>query len=171
MALLAIDPGDTGWLSVLGTEGVWQVIPMPSKVVNFTTASKKNRKRSAVDFNYTVAASYVADFKRWCRRTRRRPIVVYESSNPRPFQSVNSTRTQIVGIEMWPILAEAYRVECFAVDSGQWKRPMRLSSDKQKSLTQCQELCPELVVENRDGMAESVLLGYYFLRDRKEDYG
>lgn len=155
-----VDPGLTGAIAVLVDGVLRDVADMPA--VAGTAASSKNRVQPA------LLADTVRDWLlRWPAQEHRCTAII-EQVNAMPKQGVSSVFSLGHSLGTAEAVFSTLGVRVEWVTPAQWKREMKLSSDKAASRAEASRLYPADSARWKrvkdDGRAEAVLLAHWFAR-------
>jgi crossover junction endodeoxyribonuclease RuvC len=154
---IGIDPGLSGAVAVLSTEGTLEALAdTPTLTLKVQRGTKQVYDVAGM---IDILQPYVG----------RRVHVVIEESQAMPGQGTRSMFTIGYGYGIWLGLLTSMQFPYTAVRPATWKRAMTLGKDKEASRLRAQQLYPgaDLRLKKHHGRAEALLLASYGLRLRQ----
>jgi len=155
MLTLGVDPGLTGALALLDSDG------MPEFVADLPVI--RDRSLAWIDGGALQSMLLEVLHGRPCR-------AVVERVSAMPRQGVASVFTFGVGLGSILGTLQTLRLPLEFVTPATWKRALGLSSDKRESLDKARLLfpCAELHLAKHDGRAEALLLAHFAQTRRRK---
>ena len=148
MLTLGIDPGITGALALLESDG------QPELVADLPVI--RDGRLAWIDGSQLQSTLLNAIRGRSCR-------AIVERVSAMPRQGIASAFAFGVGFGSVLAVLQALHLPLELVTAAQWKRALGLSSDKRASLDKARLLFPtaDLALAKHDGRAEALLLAYW----------
>lgn len=148
MLIVGIDPGFSG---------AWGMIDHHGK---YWSCGDMHNNKSVIDTRAVYAEMLQARDGQDCE-------VVIESVHAMPGQGVSSTFKFGMAFGAALALAERLGTTVHLVSPRQWKKSLKLDSDKDKSLLLARELWPNAPLKRKkdNGRAEALLMAYWWLKE------
>jgi hypothetical protein len=155
MHFIGIDPGFTGALAVIDNQG--EVVKLADTPTLTITAGRG--KKTVYDI------PGMAEILRQYRMINTRAGI--EEAQAMPGQGVTSTFSTGLGLGVWLGILVAMDFPLTRVRPAEWKKSMKLGSDKEQSRLRAQELFPkaDLRLKKYHGRAEALLLAEWLRRE------
>ena len=156
MHIIGIDPGITGAVGIIDSDGVFlgvhdtPVIAVP----------KFTKRKARHEYNLPAMARLLEPYANLAGT-----LIIIEEAQAMPGQGAVSTWSTGYGYGVWIGLIGALGLRHERIRAAKWKRAMGLSSDKEASRLLASQLFPsaDLSLKRHHGRAEALLIARYGL--------
>lgn len=171
---IGIDIGVHGGLAVIDSETKEINLHEIPVTVTYSKRKRKNRKTGIIEIRPVKRSSYD-------KRGMKNLVKMYRKNSISCLESVHSKITDGAvqafllgkGAGLWEGLLEASEIKCLGVAPQTWKKYYELiGKTKKDSINKALELYPQIHDklnsadrENRDGLAEALLLAHYGMKN------